>query len=737
MLHDLPPEVLSLILNGDSSWAAIELWKTGNRRLMTNLSNHGIVNVDLSLNTSRPGCRWPACLKEFKLLRLAVRSNVEIASVSRLRRELMGQHVGLLSLSLDIPRALEVLFNLNASKSPSNVTSPPSSNTVASMPRSKRSKHSDIADTKLSDFWSVRGFEKLEVLSITGGADDVQTSLSESAIALISRSVVDLSFSNILDIALKTLPPNLTRLHHRLFKLLDLDSVVDLPKTLQSLTTTQNSFELHAKLHQELPHLELSGDCIGSETAFALFKKTEKWPLASKNVHLSHEGSGPTHVLSPLIQLLLAATLTPEWLTVFPHSLTTLKVRYFDWNSLPSNPIWPNSLTALETCDPAFAACLPKLPRTLKYLLLTCPSLTSPHPADLESHLLEQGLALIQSADAAKWAVYKQSLQEFAVRNGGIFLTSIDSYIDRVEKGGLYGLPIGLTSLKLLQDPSWPSMHVIFPPDVRTLVIGSPRLAESLHFFDRLPPYLSHLEIHAAHISTEHPFENWELFSNPLGSPYFLNMKYLTSASITTNDSCPTGQLLGLLPRCLLKLTLQSTWHHFKAEELQTLPPNLRKFKLYAGSVNPSRAWLHALPRSLTKLTVPIDSLEVHEQDLINCPPSLTSLVINIKVLTYPSLMNLPRSLRRFKTAAKRPLGIRTPPLPILPITSSFLNYATPAEQQDPQFNAINLLKTSGWHHVKACYVPFWKIFTAPIKDLRLILSAPWPMRRYIVQDDA
>lgn len=62
-LAHLPVDLLAHILDGHSSWAAIELWKCGDARLSYKLANGGIQEVILSDPRSKGVAIWPRCLK--------------------------------------------------------------------------------------------------------------------------------------------------------------------------------------------------------------------------------------------------------------------------------------------------------------------------------------------------------------------------------------------------------------------------------------------------------------------------------------------------------------------------------------------------------------------------------------------------------------------------------------------------------------------------------------------------
>lgn len=736
MLRTLLPEVLSLILNGPMSWAAVELWKTGDASLMANLRNGGVVDMDLSLYTARPGSRWPGCLKEFKLRRLAVKSNIEIASVSLLRKELMALNRDLRELSLDMPCAMEAIFNLDGSDAPSKATTP--FTLLGSMPTPKVPKliEENLAD--FSDLWSIKAFEKLETFSFTGFEKERLKALNEVSTALIPRSVTCLHIGSVGGVAPKALPPSLTHFTLDVWNAPNEAFIVDLPKTIEEFSGVKLPFEQQCYAYQVLPNLKkVSAWELNIEEVHDLFQKLGRWPRGVTTALLDDEDENVLLPLSPYLQHLWATQLPPMWINNLPPSLTSINALSIDWTSLTDNQIWPKSLTHLSLQMSAFEALyFRKLPRTLKNLAFTGSPANRPHGENREELMLQLGLAAIQHDDANQWALCKQDLLELSTRHERVHEPFVKSYIEQVEKGGLYGLPIGLTSLSLGDLPFWHGANILCPPNLLTLSIHSPKLAENANFFDHLPPYLREFSSSESKGMGAKSLRSWDLLLTPQGSPHFLNMQHLTSIVITTYDEHFPGNFMSLLPRSLRNLELNAIECAIDAQNLSTLPEALFILRLGVATILPANAWLHALPRSLAQLELLDSKLKVHENDLINCPPSLTILSAHFDQITLPSLMSLPRAMRRLNTGVKptNPLeNLRTkgkPALSLLAIASSFGNIADPTLQAANSTSADhgngaypNLLALPGWKHLATCYVPFWKIFKAPVSDLMQVLQ--------------
>ena len=110
-LQHLPVALLRTILNGDDSWAAIELWKCGDSELNLRLANKGVTDIILRDIVPKSTSRWPRCLAHFKLERLSVdRSNLHLCEPETLSLELGKLHSGLRELSLAALGASRAFF---------------------------------------------------------------------------------------------------------------------------------------------------------------------------------------------------------------------------------------------------------------------------------------------------------------------------------------------------------------------------------------------------------------------------------------------------------------------------------------------------------------------------------------------------------------------------------------------------------------------------------------------------
>ena len=111
-LSELPPEVLQVILNGAfRSYLALELWKTGDRSLMSALVNKGVTDIDLTRDYRTKLSRWPTCLKYFKLERLSFELGYCPENPTEyFRQELQQLHGGLKHLRIFAHNALAAML---------------------------------------------------------------------------------------------------------------------------------------------------------------------------------------------------------------------------------------------------------------------------------------------------------------------------------------------------------------------------------------------------------------------------------------------------------------------------------------------------------------------------------------------------------------------------------------------------------------------------------------------------
>lgn len=110
-------DVLAHILDGDFSWAALMLWKSGDRLLRSKLINGGVKHMDLRMTKAQTQANWPRCLKDFKLVSLSVAHDKGFSSLDDVRTELQLLHTGIQRLELSFDQSLVALFSKGAAQS--------------------------------------------------------------------------------------------------------------------------------------------------------------------------------------------------------------------------------------------------------------------------------------------------------------------------------------------------------------------------------------------------------------------------------------------------------------------------------------------------------------------------------------------------------------------------------------------------------------------------------------------
>ena len=413
-----PPELLAQILNGKFSWAAIELWKTGDRILMGKLKNKGITQVSLSHTAPRIAVTWPRCLKEFQLQSLSLKCVNLPLPLAELRDLLLQQPADLESLSLDFPGATDLFLDPTAEaqtrygpakSSPTPVPGQPDPmrwfndsdfddyhywhDLDEAMP-SKRPTHSAASNAKLLDpFGCAMKMPQLHTLSLTGYLPTtVHANLTNATLIFMPLTVKHLSLGG--PFILIHLPPSL-QLESLSFinvrRIPDKRFYQPIYKTLQVLHATE-TFDWFFLLYLQgmLPNMKA---LYGYECPFNMGRCL---PFA-RSLHLTSKALAE-QLPDQLEKLRLDESLLASW----PSSLVSLR------HENMGNRLGPHNFHLL--------------PRTLTELSIG-------YNTKLKSH-------------------------KDAIRN----------YIRRVEGGALLGLPVGLTSLRFAAQELLDLKDLLLPP---------------------------------------------------------------------------------------------------------------------------------------------------------------------------------------------------------------------------------------------------------------------------------
>lgn len=694
-LNLLSSEVLAQILNGKNSWAALELWKTGDHALRSKLKKGGITHMDLSSSRRlrfSNDLKWPRCLKEFELVSLRMKGGFAPCDGEIIRNEFMRPHPTLETLSLQFFGAL-VLFS---ETSPHAARRPRAGNRKGAKKSSKAAKpiQFDMDDIHEGDEAHGRDFEgppskrpkrashpservsyhtwspsrlfpaltSLTLIEMTPIRRATLISLpSVTHLTLLSEEPVDLSQL----VSLKSLNMLATP-----FDYCSIETIDTCPKSLTAFETDAVVFSdlaLQDDFAKQFPHLtSIRGpfSLSGNESTLSSAVKTITLSSA-KLPPIEPNWKGPEDlVLSQKVSITDLASRLAQW-----TNLSALRLHSTDF--LPSQ--------------------LHLLPRTLRHLQYVDNTLHDYKEAR------KFGMASIKGPDASSWSNHKHVLLAYGSTSGGGDMAWVKAYIDRVENGSLCGLPLGLSSLCITNGPlkpeeletSWRAFAdaIVLPPRLRqfdrfaTFGVGS-------DFLELLPPFLNELNLRLGD-NPAHPTQDQHIRFTALR---FLRIIKLSSLPSVQHAS----RIMAILPQGLASLTIgfNSSKEQLDEAFFLALPFRLETLKIEEISVAPSDSgWAKQLPRGLTCLDV---SMHIEASDLAHLPPMLTALTVSgIHSATARALLSAPRSLSSFVGATSEFLE---------DCKESGSKKTTAKEEKD----ALSSKQLSA---VLTSYLPFWRIF--------------------------
>ena len=656
LLEELPVEVLELIIRGQTSCGAFGLWKTGNRHLLSKLSNNGIKELELVYRSPRTQQQVPISLPEslisFKLRSLSLSCFAPPKDLSLIRNGIKQLHPELKSLTLLLPGAISVLFGGGRNLGDST-------DSLGPMP-SKRPKKASRNGVE-GDSWTLRKyFMELEELRIVDIAFESCT-LQESHLAQLPRSLTSFScgFSETLPFSsFKDLPRKLVRLELPDHDLINLQNYKSLPSTLTSVRGINDSeliILLAKKSSKIFPHLvEFPFSQImspGDEYFEALKGSDGKWPATLSQFSFRLASSEAIFTALPLKTAVLRISRSPSPFDIYssiltkfnlPH-LTELYVTKVDWSEITSN-MWPPLLTHLELASDVYFG--PhhyyRLPRSLKTLVSMISDALTTMTLDMvdvseDSSLLEQGRLVLENHEKEIWSTLKLQLIQRGEKEGGRELLRRERYIEEVEKGSLYGLPLALVSLKLERDNIYKPPRLILPPRLTILSTWTAAASQNI-FWYLLPPSLTSIIP-----SPSLPFAANTIFQGPPSESEMFNCRSLVSLSLTWFLKLETGACLAYLPRSLRSLTLSTFQTTLEASWIKTLPEHLEQLSLYCQAISPFDAWTCALPKTLTSLYT---TCSIWGQDFDYLPKTLTIITASFKTVQIDHILQLPTRIR-------------------------------------------------------------------------------------------
>ena len=362
-LEELPPDILSFVLNGQNSLAAIELWKCGNRNLNSRMANHGVTHMELHDEEPVSTSKWPRCLKEFKLTSLSIhRIGRPLASLSTLLYEIKQLHKGLKSLELRGSGIAESLFG-DFNKT-ALVASTDSDESEA--PASKRSKTQEVITNVIhTERWNMgTTWPQLERLIVSDSLHDFPTSLNPmeldpSILSLLPNSLTYLGLAyNFVGGPLSDasfLPRGLTTV--RFPDCYTQSGIKTLPKTVTDLgpCISELTGSLCLAEPELLPHFKFPGYPDNCCFSFNFFLKHEQALSTSLQYLQLRDDAWPHEKLPSSLTFFHLSTALDSFhtgsLALLPRGLTTLRVTgaSIQWHDLDIS-CWPSTL-AIRLCD--------------------------------------------------------------------------------------------------------------------------------------------------------------------------------------------------------------------------------------------------------------------------------------------------------------------------------------------------------------------------------------------------
>ena len=704
-LEDTPTDILKLLLNDQNSWAAIELWKCGNRTLNTRLAHNVITHVNLQDDMPSSKSRWPRCLKEFKLESLTIsRPGGSLGSIDMLKSELKQLHAGLKNIEIHALSIGMCFFDETTEGTP-NVKggthvfgderdddseaenydndddnqendyreveankSDESSCVGKDEPRpTKRSKTQEVEQHDLphTSMWNLGltwpHLERLELSEVCNFNAPRTGCFGSNVFAMLPRSLTwfgfyyALTYECLVDLSalpsglktlrlpdesinrpgLKTLPKSITNLRYSVECANALPLLLKKPSLLPNL----KEFPFFWEHNEYSPWLDKvhAGDYPWPENISSMVLMPEDddmaSPLPSNLTALDHRGFG--------------TCLTSESLARLPRSLTFLEVYAIDWEDMDVKD-WPSTFTKLTiTQQCKFGTYFFQyLPRRLKELhILSDPdSYEEEEEENEEAEDEEDDIKRISKDTESLRTIGKDSLllddELWIAEKHKLLAAGRQTYIDEIEAGGLFGLPLSLTELEIDQLTYPIAQKLLMPPHMHKISGRALRSGydDSTLFgaFDHISPVSLHFYGCI--------FSPAEKISPTVSALYLSNLISLTFKYVIVERP------FQYLPRGLRHLVCCQMTPVTDLDDL----PQLESLTLGTPLLQP--LWTSHLPRSLIRLTA---NHPILGDDLEHLPPGLKSLEAEIRNATVSQYRQLPRSIctwtLRFRARSPNP----------------------------------------------------------------------------------
>ena len=650
-LQDLSSEVLALIFDGDFSCLVLMLWKCGNSQLNNKFRYGGVTSMKLEHNRSNGTSRWPRCLKEFSLTSLSIRCiNRALCTTASLRRELQQLHGGLKKLEIEAEHVLGAFFpSFDASL------------ISAAVPHHLNSNCSDAiavwpGNSNLTELWDLNTtWPYMEELSICGERsprmpfDPIHPDIFGRLPRSLHTFILTMTQDFIVDAYRHyyQLPPKLSKLSLQTlnFELKPID-IRNLPTSLtEILCPLSNSAARDlSRMPSLLPNLTRLAPRKGAHWLSHVAWPPQLHTLSSFSVMAERFFQGPP--LPKLKSLLLAQLCISleKQVKFLPQTLAYLSVERVDFTDIDV-AAWPPTLVALHLYDPCYGHHWNhKLPRSLKSLMVTPRSRKSARDFALPiTKLLEHGIrSLEDSGDKELWSTLKPKLRDRDFVGG-----DASAYIDAVESGRLFGLPLSLVELFWIFHGSADreSFVMVLPPQLTSLELRKVpwKFSEWENFFSLIPPSLTKLELDDELDGLCDCVNRWnEESRDPSTTPL-----YALSNLVRISFFPETGSIDRIgkyLPQNMQELTVNA---QSAFDMVQELPPGLLSLTLYEQSDPGCQPWVELLPKSLTFLHC--SSSEIPGCELAKLPPKLVELRAHLSDVSLDQLQQMPRGLSRVR----------------------------------------------------------------------------------------
>lgn len=512
LLSDLPTDVLALILVGEVSSFAVELWMCGNWALCTKLENRGVVALELSDYKPIEFVRkLPRCISFFKLDSLVIWPEAQPLlplPASFLNKTLSSLYSGLKSFRIASNSAVEAIFGISKMSSYGSYTRfLPDSPSYPTDPEF-------LCKTYTIDFEAQ--FPHLESLTIISDF----TYFNDSHLHRLPRNLTYLALTAATDHMTPQQPwkdlsgiPLKKLTYLRLpFGVIGEANIEQLRSdVLTTIDTICLSRWMQLWLVKEAQYLfpNLTSLRLPNPIEFSHLEQMEelgiiKWPAVADEMHFN----GCTmkticsklpfpSALSKLCITSVPASTTPFDETKFfnaigaPIALRMLELEKIDWNLIPNASVWPKTIEKLGIyLKPTPFSAFAKLPRRLKQLQLLI-SYVGVVDESVWDHLRLKAKKALEETDLEIWnSIMKHHAIEEEKKSGKFSKANLSA----LSNGKGLALPLLLESLvvDVLDKPSFALSCIALPPYTTTLDF---RVDALLPFFQELPPSVTNLSL--------------------------------------------------------------------------------------------------------------------------------------------------------------------------------------------------------------------------------------------------